>query len=72
MPDTGHRRPARFDVVTGTPNSRRVAAEQLESARLEVSESSTSLTGESHSDTTDAGASVLDPTFTRCLRCHKE
>jgi hypothetical protein len=34
---------------------------------LEVSESSTSLTGESHSDTTDADASVLDPTFTSCL-----
>jgi hypothetical protein len=30
-------------------------------------ESSTSLTGESHSDATDADASVLDPTFTSCL-----
>jgi hypothetical protein len=29
-----------------------------------VSESSTSLTDESQSDTTDADASVLDPTFT--------
>jgi hypothetical protein len=44
-----------------------VADEQPESARLEVSESSTSLTGESHSDTTYADASVLDPTFTSCL-----
>jgi hypothetical protein len=35
-----------------------------------VSESSTSLTGESHSDTTDADASVLDPTFTSCLGNH--
>ena len=45
------------------------ADEQPESARLEVSESSTSLTGESHSDATDADASVLasDPTFTSCL-----
>jgi hypothetical protein len=34
---------------------------------LEVSESSTSLTGESHSDTTDADASVLDPAFTSWL-----
>jgi hypothetical protein len=48
------------------------AAEQPESARLEVSESSTSLTGESHSDTTDADASVLDPTFTSCLGYHQE
>ena len=36
-----------------------VAGEQPESARLEVSESSTSFTGESHADTTDADASVL-------------
>ena len=45
------------------------AAEQPESARLEVSESSTSLTGESRSDATDADASVLanDPTFTSWL-----
>ena len=53
----------------GWPASPRppAAAEQPESARLEVSESSTSLTGEWHSDTTDADASVLDPTFTSCL-----
>ena len=46
---------------------RGVADEQPESARLEVSESTTSLTGESHSDVTDADASMLanDPTFTR-------
>jgi hypothetical protein len=39
---------------------------------LEVSESSTSLTGESHSDATDADASVLanDPTPTSCLGNH--
>jgi hypothetical protein len=36
-------------------------------ARLEVSESSTSLTGESQADATDADASVLDPSFTSCL-----
>ena len=55
----------------GWPASPRppAAAEQPESARLEVSESSTSLTGESHSDATDADASVLanDPTFTSWL-----
>jgi hypothetical protein len=36
---------------------------------LEVSEPSTSLTGESRSDATDADRSVLanDPTFTSCL-----
>jgi class 3 adenylate cyclase len=55
----------------GWPTSPRppAAAEQPESARLEVSESTTSLTGESHSDATDADASVLanDPTFTSCL-----
>ena len=53
----------------GWPASQRppAAAEQPESARLEVSESSTSLTGESRSDATDADASVLDPTFTSCL-----
>ena len=34
-----------------------------------MSESSTSLTGESHSDVTDAFESVLDPTFTSWLRC---
>jgi hypothetical protein len=64
-----------FDQVFGLTTSLLVArlapapaaAEQPESARLEVSESSTSLTGESHSDTTDADASVLDPTFTSCL-----
>jgi hypothetical protein len=39
---------------------------------LEVPESPTSLTGESHSDATDADASVLanDPTFTSCLSNH--
>jgi hypothetical protein len=36
-----------------------VADEQRESARLEVSESSTSLPGESYSDATDADASML-------------
>jgi hypothetical protein len=37
-----------------------------------VSESTTSLTGESHADATDADASVLanDPTFTSCLGSH--
>jgi hypothetical protein len=46
----------------------RLAAEQPKS-RLEVSESSTSLPGESDTDTTDADASVLAkyPTFTSCL-----
>jgi hypothetical protein len=44
--------------------------EQPESARLEPSESSTLLTGESHSDVTDVDASVLDPTFTSCLSNH--
>jgi hypothetical protein len=37
---------------------------------LEVSESTTSLTGESHSDATDADASALDPTSTSCLGSH--
>jgi hypothetical protein len=32
-----------------------------------VSESTTSLTGESDTDATDADASALDPTFTSCL-----
>jgi hypothetical protein len=38
-----------------------------------VSESSTSLTGESHADATDADRPVLanDPTFTSCLGWHK-
>ena len=55
----------------GWPASPRppAAAEHPGSARLEVSESSTSLTGQSHSDTTDADASVLHPTFTSWLRC---
>ncbi|MGO9227552.1 hypothetical protein, partial [Mycobacterium sp.] len=55
-----------------THTRRQAAAEQPESARLEVSESSTSLTGESHADATDADRSVLanDPTFTSCLENH--
>ena len=54
-------------ILRGMASLAPAAAEQPESARSEVSESSTSLTGESNPDTTDADTSVLDPTFTSCL-----
>ena len=68
-------RRAHRGFCAGWPASPRppAAAEQPESARLELSESTTSLTGESHSDTTDADASVLanDPPSTSCLGSHQ-
>jgi hypothetical protein len=49
----------------------RLAAEQPQVAHLEASESTRSLTGESHSDATSADAPVLpnDPAFTRWFEC---
>jgi hypothetical protein len=75
-PRRGGDREAHRGFSAGLPASPRppVADEQPEPARLEVSESSTSLTGESRSGATDADASVLanDPTFTICIRALDE
>jgi hypothetical protein len=57
----------------GTPHPGRPSPLNSRSQRaLEVSQSTTSLTGESPSDATDADAYVLanDPTFTSCLGNH--